>query len=170
MRKTILLGALLLALLPLANGQIPANTLMIGGNSGLGIHANGFNLGINPRVGFFVAPDLALGADVNTFTSLYVGQNSTDWNFDYDLGMFLRYYLAPGKKWRPFLHAEMSNVPTIWRFDAALGGGLAYFISPKVSIETQVLFQVFDMFGNRAISVTGLNVGFHVFILPKTKE
>lgn len=170
MRKTILLGAFLLALLPLASGQIPTNTVMIGGNSGLGIHSNGFNLNINPRVGFFVAPDLALGADVNASTSFYSDQSTTDWNFDYNLGLFMRYYLAPDKKWRPFLHAEMSNVPAIWRFDGAVGGGLAYFITPKVSIETQLLFQVFDVFDRPRISVSGLNVGFHVFIPPKAKE
>lgn len=170
MRKTILLGAFLLALLPLSNGQIPANTIMIGGNSGLGIHSNGFNLNINPRVGFFVAPDLALGADVNASTSLYADRNTTDWNFDYNLGLFMRYYLAPGKKWRPFLHAEMSNVPAIWRFDGAVGGGLAYFINPKVSIETQLLFQVFDVFDSPNLSVSGLNIGFHVFLPPKEKE
>lgn len=170
MKKIILLSSFLMLLLPFSQAQIDKGTVMIGGNSGLGIHRNGFNLNLNPRIGFFVAPDLALGADVNASSSLFSDQHTTDWDFDYDLGLFVRYYLSPGNKWRPFLHAEMSGVPAVWRFDGAVGGGLAYFISPKVSIETQLLFQVFDMFEGPKISASGLNVGFHVFLPQKAKE
>ena len=166
----ILLGAFLCLVLPYAQAQIETGTVMIGGNSGLGITNNGFNFYLNPRAGYFIASDFAIGADVNASTGLFVDDNTTDFHFNYDLGVFMRYYLSPGKKWRPFLHAEMENIPTIWQFDGAVGGGIAYFFTPRVSVETQLLLRVADLFDMPGLSVSGLNVGVHVFFPPKPKE
>ena len=157
-------------MLPFANAQIETNTIMIGGNSGLGINDKSFGLSLNPRVGIFLAPDFVIGADVNSTTSWMVDNNTTDFSFSYDLGVFLRYYLSPGKNWRPFLHAELDNIPTIWRFDGAAGAGIAYFFSPRVSVETQLLIRGIDLFDGPDISISGLNVGVHVFFPPKAQK
>ena len=170
MRKAILLGALLTLFLPLANAQLTTGTVMMGGNSGIGITKNSFNLNMNPRVGYFIAPDLVIGGDVNTNTRFSSDAGSTNFDFNYDVGVFMRYYLSPGKKWRPFLHAELDNIPVLGRFNGAAGAGIAYFIHPKVSIETQLLFRVNSIFEGPNFAVSGLNVGFHVFLPTKKKK
>ncbi len=170
MRKMIFLGVFLSLLLPSLPAQIETGTIMLGGNSGFGASSSGFHFNLNPRVGYFLAPDFVVGAQVNASSGLFVDDNTTNFNFDYDLGFFLRYYLSPGKQWRPYLHAEIDNRPSLFQFDGAAGAGIAYFFSPRVSVETQLLFRVGNLFHIPNFSVSGLNVGVHVFFPPKPKE
>lgn len=171
MKQLVLLGGFMTLLLSFSHAQIEKGTIMIGGNSSLGVTGNGFTLSMSPRFGYFLLPDFAIGAQANAATNYYSDEFRSDLAFYYDLGIFVRQYFSKqDSKWKPFIHGEMNSFPTLRRLDGAIGGGLAYFITPKVSIETQLLFKVSNIFDGPGFSVSGLNIGFHVFLPSKVKE
>jgi hypothetical protein len=169
MKNIILLGAWMLLLLPFGKSQTEAGTLMFGSHNSVTIGKYGFSFYVFPRAGIFVADNFAVGTVFRTRTTFVSYQERREWYFQYEAGIFSRYYFAPGKRLRPFAELEMRLDPEIREVNTSAGAGVSYFVTPGFSIEAQLLLGVDDLFDRPSLSLnSGWNIGF-VFHLPLKK-
>lgn len=141
-----------------------------------------FDLGISPKVGFFVADDVAIGAEVNL--GLSTRQDFTD--FTYRIGPFARYYfnnqdIDVTVSQRSLFFAEAnagfqgSNIKSNGistnnnGLGLGAGVGLAYFVSPTVGLETSLKYNFGLGFGNATFNnQLALNLGFNIYLPLKS--
>ena len=169
MEKVIFLGAWMLLLLPFGKTQTEAGTLMFGSHNSVTIGKYGFSFYAYPRVGIFAADNFAVGTVFRTRTTFVSYQERREWGFQYEAGIFSRYYFTPGKRLRPFAELEMRLAPQIREVNTSAGAGVAYFVTPWISIEAQLLLGVDDQFDRPILSDnSGWNLGF-IFHLPLKK-
>lgn len=141
-----------------------------------------FDLGITPKVGFFVADNIVIGGEVNL--GLRTSQDNT--NFAYTVGPFGRYYFNNEEidvtvSQRSLFFAEANagfqgtnvksgGVSTNSNgLGLGAGLGLAYFISPTVGLETSLKYNFGIGFGNATFqNRLGLNLGFNIYLPSKS--
>lgn len=184
MRKSILLTAILLGSITLAKAQIQKGNIMVGANIanlGLNLQKNGniFSATVNPKVGFFIRDNLALGPEAKLgVTSVEHGQ--TAW--EYGIGAFGRYYLSDEqtqlvKNSRFFFEASAGfaghNVNKgggkTNGLGLGFGPGWTYFITENVGLEALLKYDLTVGFGSATTnSRFGLGVGFQIY-LPTEK-
>jgi hypothetical protein len=112
---------------------------------------NGYTMrfDLNPRFGYFIANNLALGIEVGFGISAYRSSlsSSNSINLSGNYGGFTRYYINISKKYKFFLNGggnysrQWSTNDYDWSVDndvsakLELTPGLVYFITPKFGIE-----------------------------------
>lgn len=172
MKKVILLSALLiLGFTGISNAQTEKGNLMLGTDLGSGLTSNtssslfefnfglnegvGFNLGLSPKVGYFLKDDFMLGAVVNFgFTKSPEYNGFSTRTTTYGIQALSRYYLSPGEKGIDNLkhgrffaegNAGIAGVnvkdgPTTNGFTFGVGPGYSYFLTKNVVLETSLKY------------------------------
>ncbi len=176
--------ACLLACAAPASAQLQQGNLMVGASVGsinFSSFGNGggsaFNIGLSPRLGYFVSDQAVVGA------SLSAGYYRSEGSSSLGLGAFpfLRYFLsAPpaggvGRS-APFVEVglgyqwartsvEVPGAPNIVNSGgdeaAYLSGGLDYFVTPSVALEGALTYGYKTGFGRHNV---GVSLGFQIFL------
>lgn len=172
MKKLFLAGAV--ALFGMANAQLSEGNWMVGGSVADLTFTNPINLTINPKAGYFVKNNWAVGAE----TKVVIQGN----NANIDLGAFTRYY---------FSENEITTLTNNGRFFAegsvgfsginqakgattngvglGIGAGYAYFLTPNVALEGMLKLNGVAGGGNQNFNgKVNLGVGFQIY-LPNAK-
>ncbi len=168
-----------------ATAQIQKNNLMVGAdiadiNLGFQKNNTAFSLSLNPKVGYFIEDNMALGAMVNLGINTSTGYTSVN----YGIGIFGRYYIADQKAQvlkhsRFFLEGNVGinglntkvtgqKAVTTNGLGIGFGPGFAYFITPNVGLEALLKYNLTVGIGN---SVTnnqlGFGIGFQIYLPTK---
>ena len=199
--KFVLSTALLLGVIGISNAQLDKGDLMLGADLGSGLGTTtssgllgfnfglndgaGFNLGLSPKVGYFVADNLLLGGILNfgyaksPETNGIASETTT-----YGIQGLLRYYLFPGQ-------AGINSISKSGRFfvefntgiagfnvkdgsstnglTLGIGPGYSYFITENVALESSLKYNGLAGGGDTNFrSNIGINLGIQVF-LPSAK-
>ena len=149
-RIVIALGCMLS--LSFANAQTEKGTLLLGGNATYTNVENTSTFMLSPKIGVFVADNLAIGGQGSLFTS----DGFTSWS----VGPFARYYFGKNMKGKPFVGAnvgisDMENADSEFGFGAE--AGYALFLNKSVALEFGVNYNRMD-----DIDVIGVGVGFQI--------
>lgn len=160
----------------------PASSSLFGANFNLNKDA-GFNIGIAPKIGYFVKDNLLLGGVIDLGYTRGAGTSPSKTTV-YGIQALGRYYLSPGehgvdnylKHGRFFFEANAgfggSNVkdgPTTNGFVFGFGPGYSYFITPNVALEGLVKYNGLVGGGNTSYQNSlGINFGVQVF-LPSSR-
>ncbi len=165
--------AMVLGIVGVSNAQLSKGDYMIGTDLGSGITSTasnglfgfnfglndgaGFNVGLAPKVGYFVSDNFLLGAVVNLgFAKSAEAKDGVSAKSTlYGVQALSRYYLSPGeegvdnllKNGRFFLEANagfagvnVKNGDTTNGFAYGFGPGYSYFITDNVALETSVKY------------------------------
>ncbi len=199
--RLLLAIAVLFGTIGIANAQLSKGDVMLGTDLGSGLisvptnglfgfnfglnDGAGYNLGLSPKVGFFIADNFLIGAVANlgfTKSPKTAGQavESTIYGFQ----ALSRYYLFPGevgvdnllKRGRFFVEANggisginIKDGATTNGFAMGFGPGLSYFVTDYVALETSFKYNGLAGGGNTNYQHSlGLNLGIQVF-LPSSK-
>lgn len=142
---------------------------------------NGLNIGLTPKVGYFIEDNWAIGGQVGLDINKPSGDNSTQTNWT--LGAFTRYYLSDNqvdnllKNGRFFGEGSVgfggNNVSgggsSTNGVDLGIGAGYSYFITKNVSFDALLKFNAIVGGGSSSGKGNlGLNLGFQIF-LPSSK-
>lgn len=202
MKKILLLSTLfIMGFTGIANAQIEQGNLMLGSDIGSGLVSNtsnglfglnfglnegaGYNLGISPKVGYFVKDNFLLGAVVNLgFAKSAKNRGISTQTTTYGVQALTRYYLSPGEKGvdnllkegRFFMEAtagiagvNVKNGATTNGFAFGVGPGYSYFVSNTVALETSLKYNGLVGGGNTTYQhALGLNFGVQVFLPSST--
>ena len=135
-------------------------------------------LNFSPKLGYFVANNLVIGANVKLWTQKMEDSKTSI----YGIGPFVRYYFTDGKI-VPFAEAEatFSQYKDTWDSDysdgedkenltmLALGGGVAFFINKYISVDGMIGYKTMslkdtddDEDEKMTINNFGLAIGFTV--------
>ena len=187
--------AMALGVVGISNAQLSKGDYMLGVDLGSGLTSTGsnglfgfnfglnkdagFNVGIAPKVGYFVSDNFLIGAVVNLGYVKSPGTISNESTI-YGVQALSRYYLSPGEKGvdsmlkngRFFLEANAgfagSNVkdgPTTNGFALGFGPGYSYFITDNVALETSVKYNGLVGGGNTTYQHSlGLNLGLQIHL------
>ncbi|RAI99810.1 outer membrane protein with beta-barrel domain [Chitinophaga skermanii] len=177
-----------------AFAQTQKGNIMVGASLGniTGTFSDGsdkFQININPKVGWFIKDNLALGVDVNLGYAHTSFDNDSKLNdFNYGIGAFGRYYISDksiefSKRSRFFFEANAGFAGTNSKTKTpggassssntnglalGFGPGLAYFITPNVGLEALLKYDVTVGFGSSTtVQRLGLNVGFQIYLPSK---
>ncbi len=178
MRKVLFLTVLALSCSLITKAQIQRGNLMVGGDIAdfrLNLNEGGyFTMRINPKVGFFIKDNLAIGPYVNLGLTTVKGGGTS---VDYGVGAFGRYYLNDTainvvRHGRFFFEGNVGiegNNPSGGSntngLGLGIGPGFAYFITPNVGLETMLKYQGIVGFGSNPTSSTlDLSVGFQIYL------
>ncbi|WP_118952479.1 outer membrane beta-barrel protein [Taibaiella helva] len=188
------ISLLLLAVLGLSginqvSAQLQKGNIMVGANlADLGIKlqsgTTGISFSINPKVGWFIQDNIAIGGEVGLgLDHQSVSSISTN-AINYKIGGFGRYYISDPraillKHSRFFVEANAGFTGTNTKTEGApsvttnglglgVGPGVAYFITPNVGLEALLKYDLGLGFGS---SVTSHNfsiaVGFQIYLPTK---
>ncbi|MGV8815886.1 MAG: hypothetical protein ACOH2D_17435 [Gelidibacter sp.] len=180
----------------ISNAQLSKGDYMIGTDLGSGITSTasnglfgfnfglnkgaGFNVGLAPKVGYFVSDNFLIGAVVNLgYTKSAKSEGASEATL-YGIQALSRYYVSPGEKGidnllkngRFFLEANagfagvnVKDGPTTNGFAFGFGPGYAYFITDSVALETSVKYNGLVGGGNTTYQHSlGLTVGLQVHL------
>lgn len=188
--------AMVLGIVGLSNAQLSKGDYMIGTDLGSGITSTasnglfGFNFGLNdgaglnvglaPKVGYFVSDNFMLGAVVNLGYTKGPKDLGASESALYGIQALSRYYLSPGeegvdnllKNGRFFLEANagfagvnVKDGPTTNGFAFGFGPGYSYFITDNVALETSVKYNGLVGGGNTTYQHSlGLNLGLQIHL------
>lgn len=190
--------AMVFGVVGLSNAQLSEGDYMLGADLGSGLtntgsnglfgfnfglnEGAGFNVGIAPKVGYFVSDNFLLGAVVNLgFTkSDESSEGVSSEKTVYGIQALSRYYLAPGEagidsmlnRGRFFLEANAgfagSNINygnTTNGFGFGFGPGYSYFITDNVALETSLKYNGLVGGGNTTYQNSlGLNLGLQIHL------
>ena len=155
--------------------QIQKGNVLVGGDIA-GLHFGGggyFNVSIDPKVGFFIRDNVAVGAYVNFGLTTAKGSEHT---YNYGVGALARYYINDPKTnvlkhGRLFFEGNVGIEGTNTKDSSTnglglgIGPGYAYFITPNIGLETLLKYNGIVGFGNQATSSTvNLNIGFQIYL------
>ncbi len=158
-----------------SNAQIQKGNLLVGGDiAGLHFGSGGyFNVTLDPKVGFFIRDNVALGAYINFGLTTAKDQSTVT---TYGVGALARYYINDPKTnvlkhGRLFFEGNVGIEGTNTHSTSTnglglgIGPGYAYFITPNIGLETLLKYNGIVGFGNQTTSSTvDLNVGFQIYI------
>lgn len=202
MKKTIIIGTILfMGAIGITNAQIQKGNLMLGSDLGSGLVSNtssglfgfnfglnegsGYNVGISPKMGYFVKDNFMLGAVLNFgfAKSAKSGGTSTE-STTYGIQGLSRYYLSPGehgidnllKKGRFFMEGNagvagvnVKHGATTNGFAFGVGPGYSYFVTNSVALETSLKYNGLVGGGNTTYqNALGLNFGIQAFLPSST--
>jgi tetrahydromethanopterin S-methyltransferase subunit D len=165
-----------------AFSQIQQGNILVGGNLAgfdLGLKkGSAFNMSINPKLGFFIKDNFAVGPDVNLGLTAVSGETS----FNYGIGALARYYFPDKDNITPLRHSRffVEGTAGFQGFNVSGGGsstnglglgigpGLAYFLTPNIGLETLLKYGALVGFGNETTqSFLNLSVGFQIYLPSK---
>ncbi len=153
MKKLFLIAAFLFAGFAGANAQTEKGTVLLGGGLSFQTSDGMSMFSATPNIGFFVANNIATGAQLNLFT----GDGYTAWA----IGPFLRGYFAGSDKGKLFAQGGV-NVGGADGSDTevgfGLGAGYAVFLNKSVALEFGANY---NKTGN-SDGIFGLGVGFQI--------
>ncbi len=174
-----------LALMPKQSAaQIQEGNMMVGAsladfNLNFQKGNTGFGMSLNPRIGYFVKDNIALGGLVNL--GLNTAKDYTE--FNYGIGAFGRYYFTDKdleilKQTRWFLEVDLGFRGTNYKINSVssstnglgfgFGPGLAYFITDNIALEGLLKYNLTAGFGNSTTTNSvGLHVGFQIYMPTK---
>ena len=198
MKKLLFLTTIIiLGFSGVSNAQTEKGTFMLGSDLGSGLVNNasrglfglnfglnegaGFNVGISPKMGYFVRDNFMLGAVVNLgFTKSAEYDGFSTRTTTYGVQALTRYYMSQGEKGvdnflkRGSFFSEANagvagvNVkdgPTTNGFAFGVGPGYSYFVTPNVALETTLKYNGLVGGGNTTYQhALGLNFGVQVFL------
>ncbi len=198
MKTTLLLSALFIfGLTGISYAQLEEGNLMLGTDIGSGItnttsnglfsldfglnDGAGYDLGLSPKVGYFVNDNLVLGAIVNLGYSKSprsAGQSTE--TFIYGVQAFTRFYIRPGeanleelvRTGRFFLEnnagvagVNVTGGSTTNGFTFGFGPGYSWFLNSYIALEAIVKYNGLVGGGNTDFQNSiGLNLGIQIFI------
>ncbi|MGB7394693.1 MAG: hypothetical protein WA913_09895 [Pricia sp.] len=160
---------------------------LFGINIGLNDGA-GFNVGLSPKLGYFLNDSFLIGAAVNLGFSKSPATSGDDAieTTAYGLQGLTRYYIAPAdleadalpSRSRFFLENNLgvagvivNDGPTTVGFAFGFGPGLAYFVTENVALEASVKYN--GLLGDDTIDYQnslGFNIGVQVFLSRSNAE
>ncbi|QAA82037.1 hypothetical protein EI546_10010 [Aequorivita sp. H23M31] len=198
MKKVILLSAIfIIGMTEMANAQIEKGNLMLGADLGSGLVSQtstglfgfnfglnegaGFDIGLSPKVGYFIKDNFMVGGIVNfgfSKSAEYDGFSTR--TTTYGIQALSRYYLSPGEKGidnflkygRFFLEGNagiagvnVKDGPTTNGFAYGVGPGYSYFVTKNVALETTLKYNGLVGGGNTTYQhALGLTFGVQVFL------
>ncbi|MFZ4863773.1 hypothetical protein ACL9RF_16500 [Sphingobacterium sp. Mn56C] len=192
MKKLLLSTGFALALMATANAQIstvPQHSANVGltpiktgnwmvggsiGNIGYTFEGKAFNIGVNPRAGYFVSDGIAIGAQGSLGLTAVKG-NDNVWN--YGIAPFVRYYFPEGASstGRFFGQGDIgiagSSAGSDVSFAAGINGGYAHFITQTVALEVMAGYNYSKAnisVGEKATGL-GVSVGFQIYLPGKSR-
>jgi len=202
MKRVLLLCVLsFLGFSSLSYGQIQEGNVMLGSDIGSGLvntgssslvglnfglnKGAGYNLGISPKVGYFIKDNFLIGGVVNLgFTRSAEIDGEAAETFQYGIQALTRYYLSPGergidnflKHGRFFAEANagiagvnVNEGATTNGFAFGVGPGYSYFVTESIALETTLKYNGLVGGGNTTYQHSlGLNFGIQIF-LPASK-
>lgn len=202
MKKLLLLCALVtLGFTGVSNAQLQEGNLMLGSDLGSGLinsgsrglfglnfglnEGAGFDIGLSPKVGYFVRDNFMVGGVVNFGFSKSPEYNGfSTRTTTYGIQALSRYYLSPGeegidnllKHGRFFAEANagvagvnIKDGNTTNGFIFGVGPGYSYFVSNNVALETTLKYNGLVGGGNTTYQHSiGLNFGVQVFLPSST--
>lgn len=155
-------------------GTIPiqAGNWIVGGNLGsLGYNfsTESFNVDINPRIGFFVLDNIAIGVGAVIGLTTFENQDNL---WSYGLVPFARYYFPEGASatGRFFGEVEAGVSGSTGASEASfLGGvraGYAHFVTNSVAIEGTVgyTFSQANITSGSTVTGLGIGLGFQIYL------
>ncbi len=159
--------------------QIEQGNILVGGNIAnfnIGLEKGSvFSMTINPKLGFFIKDNLAVGPDILLGLQSFSGTTA----FNYGIGALGRYYFGDKQNISPLRHsrfflegtagfrgANVSNGGSSTNgLGLGIGPGLAYFITPNIGLETLLKYNGLVGFGNETTqSDLNLSVGFQIYL------
>jgi len=158
--------------------QFPEKTLIVGGEINIPLlseYEDGSkHYYFNPKVGYFLLDNLALGLNVET--SIYTLDNNR--RTELGAGPLVRYYY---KKNRVYGFAHFSYLANLILFNTATrdeyqskiqpGVGIGYMLSPSVGIDAFFLYNFFntnDEYADRLkYKSSSINIGFQIYFPTK---
>lgn len=180
--KKILISSLGLFMLTTGFAQTQKGNVLVGAdltNIGLDFQKDNtqFSLNINPKVGWFVRDNLAVGGEVDLGLNTQKGATA----FAYGVGVFGRKYYGAGTtnlartaKW--FLEAnagiyglnlsgtDLTKTSTNG-LGLGIGPGYSYFISQNIALEALAKYNFTAGFGNSATNNSiKLGLGFQIYL------
>ncbi|MEO8719553.1 MAG: hypothetical protein ABI297_03325 [Ginsengibacter sp.] len=167
-----------------SNAQIQKGNVLVGGdiaNLNLNLGSGGaFQATINPKVGFFVRDNLALGAYLSFGLATAKGAGTTT---NYGVGALGRYYVNDSttnilRHGRLFFEGtvglegvSVSNGSNTTGLGIGIGPGYTYFITPNIGFETLLKYNGIVGFGSQAYnSSLNLGIGFQIYLSNKNRQ
>lgn len=167
---------------PVAGEAVQEGNWMIGGSVGniaLNFKAESYGFGINPRAGYFISDNAAIGAEVQLGLDVYDGGEI--WR--YGLTPFVRYYFpegaAPTHRW--FGEAiiglggssiEDSEGDAVVSRVYGLRAGYAHFVADNVALEATLGYVRTN--ADISVGVTqaglGLGLGFQIYLPSRNSQ
>ena len=178
--KSLFLGGsiALLALLGLStnsNAQIQKGNLMAGANlmdlgASFGTKSS-FSMDIQPKLGYFIQDNLALGVNLGVN---YVTTQTKGSTYGYEVSGFTRYYFGKNEvepllnHGRFFAEANVgiggdNSTPVGFKF--GFGPGYSYFITPNIGLEGLVKFN--GIVGSGTSTGISFGLGFQIYLPTK---
>jgi hypothetical protein len=143
------------------------------GNIGFNFKSENFGIEVNPRAGYFISDNAAIGTEVQLGLSIYDGGEE----FRYGLTPFVRYYFpegaAPTHRWfgealAGFAGSSLEDSEGDAVFSSVFGlrAGYAHFVSENVAIEGILGFTRTSADIDVGIGSSGLNlgIGFQIYL------
>jgi hypothetical protein len=161
-----------------SNAQIQRGNVLVGGdiahfNLDLG-GGGAFQATIDPKIGFFLKDNLALGAYIDFGLATAKGAGTTT---NYGVGALARYYINDPKTnvlkhGRLFFEGNagiegisVSNGSNTTGLGIGIGPGYAYFITPNIGLETLLKYNGIVGFGSQPYtSSLNLGIGFQIYL------
>lgn len=185
-KRTILLFVgIAMACIFRADAQIQKGNLMVGANladMSLGLQKDNtnFSLSINPKLGYFIQDNIAIGGEVNL--GFATAKGYTDIN--YLVGAFGRYYFSDQqaillKHSRFFIEANAGisgenhkpkDMPSSSTngLGIGFGPGVAYFITPNIGLEALLKYNLLVGFGSATtVNRLSFGLGFQIYLPTK---
>lgn len=197
MKKVLLLATFLFfGFTGVSHAQLEEGNLMLGADIGSGLATStttglfgfnlglnedsGYNIGISPKIGYFMSDKFVLGAIVNLgyFNSAGDDEFSTN-TFVYGVQGFTRFYISPAEadlgdvvpagQFFMELNAGLAGVnveggPTTNGFAFGFGPGYSLFVNESVALDASVKYNGLVGGGNTDYQHSlGINLGINVF-------
>lgn len=179
-----------------AQAQFEQGKILISGSSGFSLSSlttkaktgntttktqKSTSISLDPRVGYFVIDNLALGAGISVSTAKYTNEvnDSESKSTSFSFGPFARYYFQPGifgegsvgfgSGKSEYTNGPVSNTSKYSTFNLGLGVGYAAFISDNVAIEPLLKYVSYSEKPNGGNTKTidagiTLNIGITVYL------
>lgn len=179
---TVLMVSLTMIAADKAQAQIQKGNYMVGAglaNFDFGLQKGAsVGLDLHPRVGYFIADNVAIGALVN-FGFNYAKSQGT--NINYGVNAFSRYYFAKkevdlikhaylfiegnvGINGKNTIVTDKPNSSTNG-LGLGIGPGITYFLTPNIGIEALAKYNGIVGFGNTATAhALNIEVGFQIYL------
>ncbi len=203
-KNTLLLSmAMVFGSVGISNAQLSQGDIMLGSDFGSGLVSTnnnglfglnfglnegaGYNIGLSPKVGYFVVDNFLIGVSTNLgFTKSPEVAGESVQTTVYGLQALSRYYLFPGevgvdnllKRGRFFVEANggisgvnVKDGSSTNGFALGFGPGYSYFITDNVALETTLKYNGLAGGGDTSYqNSVGLNVGIQVFLPASQAE
>lgn len=203
-RNALLLAvAMVFGAVGISNAQLSKGDFMLGADTGSGLVSSsndglfglnfglndgaGYNVGLSPKVGYFIADNFLIGVSTNLgFTKSPEVNGVSAKSTVYGIQALSRYYLFPGevgvenllKRGRFFVEANggisgvnIKDGPSTNGFALGFGPGYSYFITDNVALETTLKYNGLAGGGDTSYQNSiGLNIGIQIFLPASQAE